>query len=193
LPHHQHSTIMLIQAPIFAEEIRDLTGCLPWMVTLLLLCSSLSAQDAWTNKSRILPDKLRLVPTQLTLNHGPNPNYPELCQDPKVKAKYVWKHSTTVCSPHHDLEVVAAGSFVWYSPSGWQENVQLSKREFARRFDCPQGLLRKGECFTYQKNYRYGNDLYGGDALWYVIARDAEGTHYKGFGIIETEGTLKNE
>lgn len=158
----------------------------------LIVCVAGYGQDTWTNKSRILPDKLRQVPTTLTLSHSPNPNYPELATNADTKSKYVWKHSTTVCSPAQDVKIVEGGSFVWYSPSGWMKNMQLSKSDFAKRFNCPGGVLKKGKCYTFTKNYRYGNKLYGGDALWYVIAKDKKGNYYKGFGIIETEGGLKN-
>ena len=159
----------------------------------MILHSSMYAQDAWTDKSRILPAKLRLISNTLTVNHSPNPNYPSLTKEPDNPSKYVWKHSTTFCSPTQDLEIVEAGSFIWYSPSGWQENIQLSKAAFIEKFNCLQGILKKGMCYTYEKNYRYGDQLYGGDALWYVIAKDATGKLYKGFGIIETETDLQND
>lgn len=151
------------------------------------------AQEAWTNRSRILPDKLRLIPTTLTLHHSPNPKFPELVAEPNNEANYVWKSSTTVCSPYQELEVVEAGSFIWFSPSGWQQNMLFSKEDFIERFNCPDGILKKGACYTFEKNYRYGNQLYGGDALWFVIAKDIEGKLYKGFGIIETENEIKND
>lgn len=169
------------------------TKSLTLLAAIFLSCVNLLAQDAWTNKSRILPDKLRQVPTLLTVSYNPNPNYAELADEPGIDFTYVWKHSTSICSPYQDLEVVEAGSFIWYSPSGWMENVQFDKRDFIKRFNCKKGVLEKGQCYTYEKNYRYGNDLYGGDAMWYVIAKDEDGNLYKGFGIIETEGELKKD
>ena len=163
------------------------------LLILTISCSAAFAQEAWSNKSRILPDKLREVPTYITISHSPNPGYAEATNDLNIKSPYVWKHSTTVCSPYQDLEVVEAGSFIWYSPSGWTENVQLTKREVIQRFNCPKGKLKKGQCYTFEKNYRYGNDLYGGDAMWYFIAKDEKGNLVKGFGIIETEGELRDE
>lgn len=159
----------------------------------LISCSTICGQEAWSDHSRILPDKLRKVPTLLTVAHNPNPNYAELADEPTMKSDYVWKHSSSICSPYQDLEVVEVGSFIWYSPSGWVENMQLNKRDFSKRFNCPKGQLKKGQCYTFEKNYRFGNDLYGGDALWYIIAKDKEGNLVKGFGILETEGELRND
>lgn len=155
---------------------------------------SCKAQEAWTDKTRILPDKLRQVPVALYIQHSPNPNYPETNDTGRnKKMDYVWKHATTVCSPTLELEIVKAGSFIWYDETGWKENVQYNKKDFRKKFQCKSGLLKKGECYTFEKNYRWGSQQYGGDALWYVLAKDKDGKLYKGMAIIETESELKNK
>jgi hypothetical protein len=159
---------------------------------ILIFSSPLFAQKGWTDHTRILPDMLRKVPVAITIYHDPNPNYPVL-NDSKgeFSGKYVWKHSTFVRSETQDLEVIAAGSFIWYSEQGWFMNVQYDKEKFAERFHCKDGILRKGKTYIFKKNYRFGDDLYGGDALWYVLAKDKNGKIYKGMGLIETEGNLE--
>ncbi len=154
----------------------------------------LSGQEAWTDKTRALPDMLRKVPVALYIEHGPNPNYPEV-NDTGIRSdsKYVWKHSTTVCSPKKDLKVIRAGSFIWYDETGWKENVKHKRMDFADRFECPKGSLSQGSCYTFEKNYRWGSTLYGGDALWYVLAEDKEGNVYKGMALLETESELLND
>ena len=157
---------------------------------LLAGCQT-QAQEAWTDRTRVLPDLLRKVPVALYIQHTPNPNYPELNDTGDQKEqKYVWKHATTVCSPLKHLQVVKAGSFIWYDETGWKENVQYSRKEFQKRFECPKGKIAAGACFTFEKNYRWGSQLYGGDALWYVLAKDEDGQLYKGIGLIETESEL---
>lgn len=62
--------------------------------------------------------------------------------------------------------------------------------EFAELFRCPGGRLRAGRTYTFARNYRYASGaqgLYGGDALWYILARDKAGRLYKGMGLLETE------
>jgi hypothetical protein len=159
---------------------------------ILLLHTSLIAQNGWTDHSRILPDILRKIPVAISLFHTPNPNYPVL-NDTKGEydGKYVWKHSTFVRSEVEDLEIIAAGSFIWYSAEGWFKNVQYSKDDFAEKFKCKNGILKKGKTYVFEKNYRFGDNLYGGDALWYVLAKDKNGKIYKGMGIIETEDSLE--
>ena len=160
----------------------------------LLLAASFraAAQTAWTDHSRALPDKLRQVPVGLTLWHTPNPVYP--VPDPAKPGQYVWKHSTQVRAEVADLEIVECGSFIWYSAEGWQANMRETPAEFAELFNCPKGQLRQGTTYTFAKNYRYApsaQQLYGGDALWYILAKDKAGKLYKGMGLIETEATVR--
>ena len=158
---------------------------------LLLTGCELTSQDSWPDKTRVLPEELRKVPVALYIQHGPNPNYPELNDtDRRSDSKYVWKHETTVCSPTKDLTVIKAGSYIWYDSSGWKRNVQYKKKDFVKRFECPKGKIQAGDCFTFKENYRWGSNLYGGDALWYVLANDDDGVIYKGIGLLETESEL---
>ncbi len=87
-----------------------------------------------------------------------------------------------------ELTVVEAGSFIWYDATGWHPNLSYTLAEFTEAFHCPGGRLRPGKTYIYPKNWRFGKQAYGGDALWYVIARDRAGRIYKGYGLIETEG-----
>ncbi|MBC6696545.1 hypothetical protein [Hymenobacter sp. BT190] len=173
------------------------------MKTLLLLlalsaapAAPLLAQTtpatAWTDHTRVLPDKLRQVPVGLTIWHSPNPNYPE--PNPDKPGTYVWKHSTMLRSEVGELEVVECGSFIWYDARGWQQNMVETPAEFAEIFRCPGGHLQAGRTYTFAENYRYADSarqLYGGDALWYILARDKAGRLYKGLGLLETEATVR--
>lgn len=157
-------------------------------ILLLFVSAIVHGQSAWTDKSRILPDALRKVPVAISIVHNPNPNYPEpTTKEDRSKSTYVWRHATSITSLNENLEVIKAGSFIWYSVEGWKKNVEYDRKAFAKRFDCPKGILKKGDVFTFEKNYRFGNNLYGGDALWYVLAKDKNGKIYKGMAILETE------
>ncbi|QIL75578.1 hypothetical protein [Hymenobacter sp. HDW8] len=162
------------------------------VLALLALSFSAAAQTAWTDHTRALPDKLRQVPVGLTLWHTPNPNYPKA--DPAKPGQFVWKHSTMLRAEVADLEVVECGSFIWYSAEGWKANMRETPAEFAELFNCPNGQLRQGITYTFAKNYRYATSaqqLYGGDALWYILAKDKNGKLYKGMGLLETEATVR--
>ena len=166
------------------------------LLTLAAAAPPLLAQNtpasAWTDHTRALPDKLRQVPVGLTLWHTPNPVYPE--PNPDKPGAYVWKHNTMVRSEVGELEVVECGSFIWYSEAGWQANMRETPAEFAEFFNCPGSKLRAGRTYTFAKNYRSADSaqrLYGGDALWYILAKDKNGKLYKGMGLIETEAAVR--
>lgn len=147
-----------------------------------------AATTVWSDRRRVLPDKLRQVPEGLTLWHSPNPSYP--APNPERPGQFVWRHGTAVRAEVSDLQVLECGSFVWYSEAGWQANRLLSPAEFAAAFNCPGGRLRRGRRYTFADNNRYAPNaaqLYGGDALWYVLATDAAGKVYRGLGLLETE------
>lgn len=168
---------------------------LPALLALFLRSATATAQaplsPAWTDHSRVLPDELRRLPVGLTLWHSPGVVYP--VPNPAAPSGYVWKHSTQVRAETADLEVVVCGSYIWYSAAGWQRNLRETPAEFAELFQCPGGKLKRGVTYTFRKNYRYADSarqLYGGDALWFIIAKDAQGRLYKGYGLVETEAEV---
>ncbi len=145
----------------------------------------LLAQADWTNKSRLLPDKLREIAVGIQISHDPNPCYPE-----KIGDTFYWKHHTQARATVGDLTVVECGSYIWYDAGGWHANMHYTPTEFAEKFDCPNAVLKRNKTYTYQKNWRLGNKPYGGDALWYIIAKDKNGKLYKGSALVETEGKV---
>ncbi|MDN3584645.1 hypothetical protein [Mucilaginibacter flavus] len=160
---------------------------------MLLNISSLLAQQVWSDHSRLLPDKLRGVPTAILIIHAPTPVYPEPNTDTiDYPGKYIWKHQTTVSSKQ-DLTVIEAGSYIWVGDKGWIANIHMDNAGFAQRFKCPGGILKKGWSYTFFKNWRYGDVIYAGDALWFVFAKDKRGKLYKGIAVVETEGILKTK
>lgn len=154
-------------------------------IALFMMTVSLHAQTAWTNRSRLLPDKLREIPIGILMSHNPNPCYPVMQAD-----TFYWIHNTKATAADQDLNVVECGSFIWYDASGWHTNIRHTPQEFAELFNCPGAILEKGVTYTFAKNIRYGTQAYGGDALWYIIAKDSSGKLYKGYALIETEATL---
>lgn len=87
--------------------------------------------------------------------------------------------------------MVECGSFIWYDESGWHANMQYTADEFSKAFQCPGAKLKKDKTFTYTKNIRFGRQAYGGDALWYIIAKDNNGKLYKGLALVETESHIQ--
>ena len=131
----------------------------------LAVAQTVPAPAAWTDHSRVLPDELRRLPVGLTLWHSPGVVHP--APNPALPDGFVWRHRTAVRAEAADLEIVVCGSYIWYSATGWQRNLRETPAEFAERFHCPGGKLKKGVTYTFAQNYRYATSaqqLYGGDA-----------------------------
>ena len=158
---------------------------LSFTITLLFISACLFAQADWSNKSRLMPDKLRELPVGILMSHDPNPVYPV-----KEGDTYYWKHTTSVTAVKETLTVIECGSFIWYDASGWHANMKYTPQEFQKAFECPNAILQPGKTYIYKKNWRLGNQPYGGDALWYIIATDRNGKLYKGYALIETESKV---
>ncbi len=196
----------MVWVPTFAPVIGHFPGGFFWLMFRFLLVSILllpvvglaqtpdqTPPPAWVDHTRVLPEKLRGVPTGLSLTHSPTPVYP--APDAARPGGFRWHHSTTVRAEVADLEIIACGSYIWYSADGWQTNLVKTPAEFAELFHCPGGKLRQGQAYTFADNDRTTDSaahLYPGDALWYVLARDPRtGTVYKGIGLVETEGQVR--
>lgn len=161
------------------------------ILIFLVLPLAGSAQQIWTDHSRLLPDQLRGLQTGILITHDPTPVYPEINLDTvDYPGKYIWKHQTTASSLKGDLTVLQAGSFIWRADKGWVANIRLDKQSFAKYFNCPGAVLRKGKTYTFLKNWRYGDVAYAGDALWFIIAKAPTGRLFKGIAVVETEGLL---
>jgi hypothetical protein len=151
------------------------------IITSLSITNSFS-QDVWPDRTRVLPQKLRRVPVGLSMWHDRPFIVPE-----KTDSTYFWKHTTTIRAEVADLEFIEAGSFIWYDASGWKQNMVLNRQDLAEDFGCKDGKFPKSKPFVFKKNWRRGRQPYGGDALWYVLAKDKKGVLYKGYALVETE------
>ncbi len=143
---------------------------------------NLFAQDVWPDRTRVLPQKLRRIPVGLSMWH----DHPFIVPE-KIDSTYFWKHTTTIRAEVSDLTFIEAGSFIWYDASGWQQNMVLNRQDLAEDFGCKNGKFPKGKAFVFKKNWRRGKQPYGGDALWYVLAKDKAGKVFKGYALVETE------
>ncbi|MGF1925990.1 MAG: hypothetical protein ACQUHE_17580, partial [Bacteroidia bacterium] len=95
------------------------------ILSILFTTTELFCQEVWSDRSRILPDQLRNLPTAIRLSHSPTPVYPEVNKDTvNFPGKYVWKHSTSAASFLKHLTVVNAGSYIWINNKGWISNIK---------------------------------------------------------------------
>lgn len=131
--------------------------------------------------NRLLPEKLRGIDYGIQGTHFPNPTYATL-----ENGMYVWKHDTSVKATAEDLQIVEYGSYV-YTDNGWYLRVTYDTKMFAETYHCKNGILKKGKTYTDPASWRKSDKLYGGDAMWFYIAKNKAGKLFKGTALIETE------
>jgi polyisoprenoid-binding protein YceI len=149
------------------------------------ILNELNFEGGARSANRLFPDKLRDLPNEITAAHYPNP-----CYATYEDSMYIWKHNITI-QAKEDLQIVDYGSFV-YTDKGWYLRVSMTAADFETSYNCKGGLLKKGITYTDNASWRRDNQLRGGDAMWYFIAKDKNGRLVKGTAPIETEGKLIN-
>lgn len=147
--------------------------------------SDLEQQDSKSN--RLLPEKLCGIDVGIQGWHFPNPTYAVLEDN-----MYVWKHDTSVTATSEDLQVIEYGSYV-YTDAGWYLRVTYTPEDFEKTYHCKNALLKKGKTYTDPTSWRRSEKLFGGDALWFYLAKNKAGKVFKGTALIETEAKLVPE
>ena len=145
--------------------------------------NDINFKEGFASPGRLFPDKLRGISTEIITAHYPNPCFAEF-----EDSMYIWKHNTSITTTE-DLELIEYGSFV-YTKKGWYLRVKMKPAEFAKYYNCPNAILKKGTTYTDKESWRRDKKLTGGDAMWYFLAKDKNGRIVKGTAPIETEGKL---
>jgi len=156
---------------------------------LLLLCFwgtiYLTAQSA--AEKAPLPEKLAELRQGLQVEHFPNPVLAST--DPDEPGTYFWKHNSTLFSPTEDATIVEGGAYLYYNDQ-WNLRVSMSAKEFSKLYGVQKGKMKAGQPYTFVDNWRRDSRLYGGWAMWYVIAELPSGERVCGYGKLDTVGEL---
>jgi len=148
----------------------------------LLLTFLLEAQ---TPSDASLPDKFAGLKEIVLVDNFPNPVKATTYET--EPGKYFWKHTTTLLSPNENITIEEGGAYLFYN-NQWNLRVAYSAKKFAKLFHIPKGRMKKGEPYTYVKNWRVGPKLFGGWAMWYVIGTTDSGARVFGVGQLDTVG-----
>ncbi|MEM7035745.1 MAG: hypothetical protein AAF570_02125, partial [Bacteroidota bacterium] len=154
---------------------------LVFLLQLILLTATIL--PAQSSDELPLPPEIADIPEAITLQHAPT-IVPQTRSIERGQAVYSWRHNTSLQSAA-PLQILEGGAFLRQGEQ-WVRRVQFSAKEIARLFECPNGKMAAGERYTFEKNWRHDTRLYGGDALWYVIAETADGKRVRGTGIVQT-------
>ena len=157
----------------------------PYLLLALLCSLGLQAQvDFGTPTNEPLPEKLQGLRRAIEVVHFPKENDPI-----KIDDTYYWKHMTSILCKESEIRITDYGAYLFYNGQ-WNLRQAYELKELDKSFGTKKQLMQQAEPYTWTKNWRVGDKLFGGWALWYFIGETADGEIVCGYETIETTATL---
>ncbi|MEM7185585.1 MAG: hypothetical protein AAF466_02905 [Bacteroidota bacterium] len=154
---------------------------------LLSTCGYLNAQVNYgTPPAGLIPEKLQDLRRAIDVIHFPKINDPI-----KIGGTYYWKHMTSVLCKESEIQIVEYGAYIYYNDQ-WNLRRSYPLKELDKTFGTRKQVMARAEPYTWPKNYRTGDSLFGGWALWYFIGTTPEGETVCGYETIHTTANLLN-
>lgn len=154
---------------------------------LVLSALTMSGQVNYeTPPEGLIPEKLQGIPVAIEVMHFPKVNDPI-----KIKDSYYWKHATAVLSNQSEAKVVEYGAYLYYNDR-WNLRKSYPLKELGKTFGIKNEQLLQGQPYIWTDNWRVGDSLFGGWALWYFIAETPAGEKICGYATIHTTDKLLN-
>ena len=156
-------------------------------LTLLLLFQFTFSQVNYgipTNEP--LPEKLQNLSVEIEVMNFPKENDPI-----KIKRKYYWKHATAILSKKSDIKIVEFGAYLFYNQQ-WNLRKSYDLKDLDKNFGTKKQILRQGQPYVWANNWRIGDQLFGGWAMWYFIGTNDKGDTICGYETINTTSNLLN-
>ena len=156
------------------------------LIAFLLLSSTMLAQmDFGTpGKDTPLPEVIQGLARTITVKHFPEVNHPIQIQD-----NYYWKHATAIYSEESQVTIIEFGAYLFYNDK-WNLRQKYPIKEFDKFFGTKGEILLQAQPYVWAKNWRVGDSLYGGWALWYFIGITPDGKPVCGYQTIYTTSDL---
>ncbi|MEM7085038.1 MAG: hypothetical protein AAF489_02585 [Bacteroidota bacterium] len=155
--------------------------------TFILLLSStlfMAQSDYGTPTNEPLPEKIQNLPRSIDVLHFPKENDPI-----KIGNRYYWKHMTSILCKESDITITEYGAYVFYNGK-WNLRRVYPIKELDKTFGTKKQKMNQAEPYTWTKNYRIGDQLFGGWALWYFIGTTPDGVLVCGYETINTTSNL---
>lgn len=159
------------------------------LITLLFLLINLniySQGNYGTPKANEIPEKLKIYKSGIIVNHFPKEVHPI-----KNKDTYYWKHNTSILAPESQISIIEYGAYIYYN-NQWNLRKVYPLKGFDKLFGTKKLKLNQGEPYTWTDNWRTGQDLFAGWALWYFIGKTTSGKLICGYQTIYTSNKLLN-
>ena len=155
---------------------------------VLLLLSAITFAEAQVTygdpTGAPIPEKLQGLRNVIDVQHFPKHNDPI-----KEGDTYYWKHSTSILCKEDAITITEYGAFLYYNDQ-WNLRRSYPLKELDKTFGTKKRQLKQGEPYTWVKNWRTDNRLFGGWAMWYFIGTTSDGEVVCGYETIETTNRL---
>jgi hypothetical protein len=133
-----------------------------------------------------LPEKLKDLTVALEVMHFPKENDPI-----KIGETYYWKHATAILCKTSDIKIIEFGAYL-YCNDTWNLRRSYDLKDLNKNFGTKRQIMLQAQPYVWANNWRVGNQLYGGWALWYFIGQTPTGKTVCGYATINTTTNLLN-
>lgn len=133
-----------------------------------------------------LPEKLEGLKTAIDVIHFPKENDPI-----KIDGTYYWKHATAILCKESKITITEYGAYLYYN-SKWNLRKIYPIKDLDKTFATKKQTMLQGQPYVWQNNWRIGNKLFGGWAMWYFIGKTETGEIVCGYETINTTSNLLN-
>lgn len=147
-----------------------------FLLTLSCWCQSTYETPSKDN----IPKELKQYRKAIEVMNFPKENHPV-----KIKNTYYWKHTTTIISTESDITISEYGAYLFYNNT-WNHRKSYPLKELDKTFGTKNQIMLIGQPYVWPNNWRVGESLFGGWALWYFIGKTENGETVCGYGNIET-------
>lgn len=155
-------------------------------IAFLLLLQALTAQTHYgtPGTDTPLPEILNGLRKAIDVEHLPKINHPI-----QIDKTYYWKHATAILSQESPVTIIEFGAYLYYNDQ-WNLRQKYPLKDLGRFFGLKNKTLLQAQPYVWTENWRTGDQLFGGWAMWYFIGLTPEGEKVCGYQTIHTTDQL---
>ncbi len=131
-----------------------------------------------------LPEKLQGLRRAIEVAHFPKKNDPV-----NIEGTYYWKHATSILSKESEIKVIEYGAYIYYNDQ-WNLRRTYPNKDLDKTFGTKKQKMLQAHPYTWTENWRVGDALFGGWALWYFIGTTPDGETVCGYETIDTTSNV---
>lgn len=156
------------------------------MKTILTVICILTFSFNWSQSTyetppeQSIPEKLKDYRIGIEVLNFPKENHPI-----KIDDTYYWKHSTAILCQESEITIIEYGAYLYYNGT-WNLRRSYPLKELDKTFGTKRQTMLQGQPYVWANNWRVGNKLFGGWAMWYFIGKTSDGETICGYATINT-------